>query len=56
MKDVGKERQWSAKGFSTVLPNLDIRHGKNFSPGYKVTAGIESLPYWGKFQEYLYNV
>jgi hypothetical protein len=54
MKDVGKEPQWTAKGFSTVLPNLDIRHGKNFSPGYRVKAETETLPYWGDFKEYLY--
>lgn len=54
MKDVGKEEKWSAKGFATELPNLDIRHGGNFSPGYRVTADRDELPYWGKFQEYLY--
>lgn len=55
MKDVGKEPQWTARSFSTILTNLDIRHGKNFSPGYRVTANIDSLPYWGSLKEYLYG-
>lgn len=56
MKDVGKEKQWTAKGFATKLPNLDIRHGKNFSPGYKVTAEMEELVPWGRLKDYIYNV
>ena len=52
-KDLGKEvGRWNAHGFSTVLPNLDIRHGGNFSGGRR---GRErrcfELPYWGSMKE-----
>jgi len=51
-KDVGKEDKWTAKGFATVLPNLDIRHGKNFSGGRRAKNDKKELPYWGNFKEY----
>ena len=52
MKDVGKESKWRARGFATVLPNLDIRHGNNFSGGRKTSKTELTLPYWGNFKEY----
>ena len=51
-KDVGKET-FSAKSFKTVLPNLDIRHGKNFSGGRHGGQTTYDLPYWGNFNEYM---
>lgn len=54
MKDVGKEEKWTAKAFRTKLPNLDIRHGGNFSGGRRTKKTTNILPYWGKFLPYLY--
>jgi hypothetical protein len=51
-KDVGKEDKWRARGFATVLPNLDIRHGNNFSGNRKTSKKSMTLPYWGEFKEY----
>jgi hypothetical protein len=52
-KDLGKEvGRWRARAFATVLPNLDIQTGQNFSgnkrPKHRRTF---ELPYWGKFEE-----
>jgi len=50
-KDLGKENgRWQAVAFRTELPNLDVRHGGNFSGGrrYKKKTAYE-LPYWGRF-------
>jgi len=52
-KDVGKESKWTAKAFRTVLPNLDIRHGGNFSGGRKTSEVADTLPYWGNFIDYM---
>jgi hypothetical protein len=52
-KDLGKEvGRWTAKGFATELPNLDIRTGMNFT-GVKRPEERRSyeLPYWGRFAE-----
>jgi len=54
LKDVGKEEKWTAGAFKTELPNLDIRHGGNFSGGRKQRQVAQSLPYWGNFKDYLY--
>jgi hypothetical protein len=51
-KDLGKDiMKWKAERFSTKLPNLDIRHGKNFSGGRKGKDGCYTLPYWGEFKQ-----
>ena len=51
-KDVGKET-FKARSFKTVLPNLDIRHGGNFSGGRRARQQTWTLPYWGDFREYM---
>lgn len=51
-KDVGKET-FSARAFRTVLPNLDIRHGGNFSGGRRSKNATYTLPYWGDFRAYM---
>jgi hypothetical protein len=51
-KDVGKET-FSARAFRTVLPNLDIRHGMNFSGGRRARETAMTLPYWGNFKDYM---
>ena len=57
MKDVGKEPQWEAKAFGTVLANVDIRHGTNYSGNAYGPKMIRSrhkameLPYWGEFRQ-----
>jgi hypothetical protein len=48
-KDVGKET-FSAVAFRTELPNLDIRHGNNFSGRRRAAERTYVLPYWGKFK------
>lgn len=51
-KDLGKEvGRWTAKAFRTELPNLDIRHGGNFSGGRRGKDATYSLPYWGRFDD-----
>lgn len=51
-KDLGKEiGHWKAKAFSTVLPNIDIRHGGNFSGRRRGRQYCYELPYWGKLSE-----
>ena len=40
-----------SKEFETVWPNLDIRHGHNFS-GRRLWRGVKhELPYWGNFHQ-----
>lgn len=56
MKDVGKEEKWTAGSFRTKLPNLDIRHGGNFSGGRRTKSVANSLLPWGDFKNYLYEV
>jgi hypothetical protein len=53
-KDVGKEVKWKAAAFRTELPNLDIRHGGNFSGMRRAKEQTYSLPYWGEFK-YIMN-
>lgn len=50
-KDVGKEDKWTALGFRTLNPNLDIRHGNNFSGARRANDRCYSLPYWGEFKK-----
>ena len=51
-KDLGKEVGiWKAETFRTELPNLDIRHGTNFSRGRRPKNVVKELPYWGNFKE-----
>jgi len=49
IKDVGKEK-FSARSFRTVLPNLDIRHGGNFSGMRRAKKRCYSIPYWNDFK------
>ena len=49
LKDLGKNKPYKAVAFSTTLPNLDIRHGKNFSGDRKTDKRCYELPYWEKF-------
>lgn len=55
MKDVGKESKWFADAFRTKLPNLDIRHGENFSGNRRARQCTMDLAPWGNFLNYLYE-
>jgi hypothetical protein len=48
-KDVGKET-FRARSFKTEFPNIDIRHGKNFSGNRRGRQRCYSIPYWGDFR------
>ncbi len=48
-KDIGKEKKYKAEAFRTKLPNLDVRHGGNFSGMRFGKNKTYILPYWGKF-------
>ena len=51
-KDLGKEvGVWKADTFNGELPNVDIRHGTNFSRGRRPKDPVMYLPYWGKWSE-----
>jgi hypothetical protein len=55
-KDLGKEvSMWRAETFTTVLPNLDIRHTSNFSRGRRGRDIVYTLPYWGEFRKLMSN-
>lgn len=43
--------RYEHKVFTTVNPNLDIRHGSNFSGPKRGKKRTYSLPYWGKFAD-----
>lgn len=43
--------KYSSAFFRTELPNLDIRHGSNFTGPKRGTKRRYELPYWGKFSE-----
>ncbi len=47
----GNLKEYKSASFSTVIPNLDIRHSSNFT-GFKKRGEqyCDSLPYWGKFE------
>lgn len=39
------------KGFATGKPNIDIRHGGNFTGPKRGKKRCYELPYWGRFEE-----
>jgi len=43
--------KFNAEGFKTELPNLDIRHGSNFTGPKRGKNRCYSLPYWGEFKD-----
>lgn len=48
--DLGKKiGEYRAAAFQTVAPNIDIRHGNNYSGGRRAKLHQDSLPYWGTF-------
>ena len=54
MKDLGKDvGSYKAVSFRTELPNVDIRHGGNFSGNRKANNRCYELPHWGKWKEEL---
>lgn len=44
-------RKYEHKTFGTKLPNLDIRHGTNFTGPKRGKMRRYELPYWGRFEE-----
>src|SRR4030042_2571226 len=50
-KDIGKEDKWTALGFRTINPDLDIRHGNNFSGRRIARERTYNLPYWSEFKK-----
>lgn len=53
-KDLGKDpTKWKAEKFNSAMPNLDLRHGKNFSGNRTSKNQAWDIPYWGKFDEYI---
>lgn len=51
-KDLGKEvGRWTAAAFRTQIPNIDIRHGSNFSGGRRGAGISTTLPYWGTIDD-----
>ena len=52
LKSAGKDLgSYSDESFSTVNPNLDIRHGHNFTGNKKSRNRCFEIPYWGKFSD-----
>jgi len=47
--------KYGAKDFKTKLPNLDIRHGLNFTGPRRGKKRTFNLPYWGEFKEIIYE-
>lgn len=45
--------KWEANYFKTKIPNLDIRHGGNFSRGKRGKKRRYELPYWGRLEDVL---
>jgi hypothetical protein len=43
--------RYEHKTFKTRLPNLDIRHGTNFTGPKRGSRRRYELPYWGKFED-----
>jgi hypothetical protein len=43
--------KYDTEYFRTVQPNLDIRHGSNFTGPKRGKDRRYELPYWGKFAE-----
>jgi len=46
--------EYKSKSFKTEKPNIDIRHGKNFTGPKRGKKRCYELPYWGNFLK-LYN-
>jgi hypothetical protein len=44
-------QRYEHKTFGTVNPNLDIRHGTNFTGPKRGKMRTYELPYWGKFED-----
>jgi hypothetical protein len=40
-----------AEGFKTTIPNLDIRHGGNFTGNKRGNNRTWEIPYWGSFKK-----
>jgi len=55
-KDIGKQEKFKAMGFRTTIPNLDIRHGDNFSGNRRANKKCYSIPYWGSFHKVMGKV
>ena len=43
--------KYESRTFKTVLPNLDIRHGTNFTGPKRGNRRRYELPYWGRFED-----
>jgi hypothetical protein len=43
--------KYKSEIFRTEIPNLDIRHGSNFTGAKRGKQRTYELPYWGKFEE-----
>ena len=44
-------QRYEHKVFETEYPNLDIRHGSNFTGAKRGKKRTYTLPYWGKFED-----
>ena len=44
--------KYEHKTFKTELPNLDIRHGTNFTGPKRGTKRRYELPYWGRWEDW----
>ena len=47
--------EYKSEVFKTELPNLDIRHGGNFTGPKRGKERTYDLPYWGNFKEVMGN-
>ncbi len=45
--------KYRSEAFETKVPNLDIRHGSNFTGPKRGGKRTYELPYWGKFDRWL---
>jgi len=45
--------KYGHKTFKTKLPNLDIRHGSNFTGPKRGNSRRYELPYWGRFEDWV---
>lgn len=50
---IGLIQGYRTRFFATVKPNLDIRHGGNFTGPKRGKRRCYELPYWGKWEEVL---
>jgi hypothetical protein len=44
-------KEYKSESFKTEQPNIDIRHGTNFTGAKRGKHRCYSLPYWGNFKE-----